>query len=103
MLRNPDTLPAGDTIIEDAALEPFFITTTQAGGYTVYERVVRGKDNKAYLKTVSYPSTFNNALRTVAKEKLNSGENLKYESISDYVYKWESIVKSIETATKMTM
>ena len=26
MLRNPDTIPAGDTIIQDPAMEPFFIT-----------------------------------------------------------------------------
>lgn len=103
MLRNPNSIPAGDTIIEDKSLEPFFITSSKVGGYVVYERVIRGKDDKPYLRTVGYPSTFNNALRSVAKEKLNAGENAKYDSISEYVGKWESITDAILSATKMTM
>ena len=35
MLRNPNTIPAGDTIIEDPAMEPFFITNSSSGGFTV--------------------------------------------------------------------
>lgn len=103
MLRNPNSIPAGDTVIEDPSLEPFFITRSKVGGYVVYERVVRGKEDKAYLRTVGYPSTFNNALKTVAKEKLNSGEQQSYASIREYVTEWETIVKTIENATKITL
>lgn len=101
MLRNPNTIPAGDTVIEDKALEPFFITNSSSGGYTVYERVNRGKDDKAYLRSVCYPSTFNHALKVIAKEKLSTGETNHYSSINEYVSKWESITKAIEKATLM--
>ena len=42
MLRRPDSIPATDTVIEDPAMEPFFITNSASGGYTVYERVIKG-------------------------------------------------------------
>ena len=42
MLRNPDSVPSSDTVIQDPVMEPFFITRSQTGGYTVYERVVKG-------------------------------------------------------------
>lgn len=99
MLRNPNTIPAGDTVIEDPTLEPFFIVNATSGGYTVYEKVTRGKDDNSYLRTVSYPSTFNHALKVVAKEKLNTGDNTYYSSIKQYVDRWEAITKSIENAT----
>ena len=35
MLRNPDSIPASDTLIADPVMEPFFITRSQTGGYTV--------------------------------------------------------------------
>ena len=54
MLRNPSSIPAGDTVVEDASLEPFFITNSKTSGYTVYEKVTRGKDNRQYLRTVGY-------------------------------------------------
>ena len=40
MLRNPNSIPATDTIIADPVMEPFFITRSPNNGYTVYERVV---------------------------------------------------------------
>ena len=35
MLRKPDSIPANDTVITDPALEPFFISRSQTGGYTL--------------------------------------------------------------------
>lgn len=99
MLRNPSTIPAGDTVIEDAVLEPYFIVNSTSGGYTVYERVNRGKEGKPYLRSVCYPSTFNHALKVIAREKLNTGETTYYTSIKEYISKWESITESIEKAT----
>ena len=52
MLRNPDSISSGDTIIEDPGLEPFFITRSQVGGYVVYERVVKGENKNNYLKNI---------------------------------------------------
>ena len=43
MLRNPNSIPAGDILIQDPVMEPFFITKSQSGGYTVYERVEKGE------------------------------------------------------------
>lgn len=103
MLRNPNTIPVGDTVIEDPVLEPFFIVSAASGGYTVYERVNRGKNDNAYLRSVCYPSTFNHALKVIAKEKLNTGETLNYSSIQEYVSKWEQITKSIETAVQFNL
>lgn len=101
MLRNPNTIPAGDTVIEDPIMEPFFITHSQSGGYTVYERVNRGKDGKAYLRTVCYPSTFNYALRAVSKELLNFGETKHFSTIKDYIKEWDAIQQSMRTMTTL--
>lgn len=99
MLRNPNTIPAGDTVIEDPQMEPFFITHSSSGGYTVYERVNRGKGDTAYLRTVCYPSTFNHALKVVAKEKLHFNEVKNYGSIKEYIETWNSIEKNMRTMT----
>ena len=48
MLRNPNSIPAIDTIIADPKMEPFFITRSPNNGYTVYERVIKGDNNTEY-------------------------------------------------------
>tara|TARA_X000001316_G_C921431_1_gene35830 strand:- start:397 stop:693 length:297 start_codon:yes stop_codon:yes gene_type:complete len=93
MLRNPNSIPAADTLIEDPVMEPFFISRSQTGGYTVYERVIKGDNNTEYIKTVSYPSNFGNALKTVAREILNE-EGKKY-SLKEYVDRWENVKNSL--------
>ena len=93
MLRNPDSVPASDTLIQDPVMEPFFITRSQTGGYTVYERVVKGENSTSYIKTVSYPSNFGNALKCVAREVLN--ESGKTYDLKSYVDRWESIKESL--------
>ena len=99
MLRNPNTIPAGDTVIEDPIMEPFFITHSKSGGYTVFEKVNRGKDDRAYLRTVCYPSTFNYALRAISKELLNFGENKHFSTIKQYIEDWETIQHKMNTMT----
>lgn len=98
MLRRPDSIPSGDTIIQDPVMEPFFIAKSQSGGYTVYERVVKGDNNTEYIKTICYPGSFNHALKSVAREKLNSGDKTIY-SLKEYVTRWESIQKEISSMT----
>ena len=93
MLRNPNSIPATDTIIADPVMEPFFITRSPNNGYTVYERVVKGDNNTEYIKTVSYPSTFGAALKTIAKEKLN--EEGKTYDLKSYVERWENVKNSL--------
>ena len=102
MLRRPDSIPAGDTVIADPVMEPFFISKSQSGGYTVYERVVKGENNTEYIKTVSYPATFNSALKRVVNEKLNNGENKLY-NLKDYVNRYESIYKEVLSMTSIEL
>lgn len=93
MLRNPDSVPSSDTIIQDPVMEPFFITRSQTGGYTVYERVIKGENDTEYIKTLGYPSNFGNALRSVAREILN--EEGKTFTLKEYVNRWESVKDSL--------
>tara|TARA_X000001382_G_C3170417_1_gene179274 strand:+ start:175 stop:471 length:297 start_codon:yes stop_codon:yes gene_type:complete len=93
MLRNPNSIPASDTIIADPVMEPFFITRSPNNGYTVYERVIKGDNDTEYIKNVSYPSNFGNALQTVAREKLN--EEGKTFSLKQYVDRWENVKDSL--------
>ena len=93
MLRNPDSIPASDTLIQDPVMEPFFITRSQTGGYTVYERVIKGENSTEYIKTISYPSNFGSALRTIAKEMLNEGG--KTYDLKSYVKRWEDVKNSL--------
>lgn len=99
MLRNPNTIPAGDVLIEDPIMEPFFIVKSTTGGYTVYERVTRGKEDNAYLRTVCYPSTFNHALKVVSRELLHTTGSSHYKSIQEYIGTWNDIQNKINTMT----
>jgi hypothetical protein len=95
MLRNPNSIPDGDTIIQDPVMEPFFIAKSQSGGYTVYERVIKGENKTEYIKTVCYPSNFGGALKTVAREILNGDPTKKVYSLKEYANRWESIKNSL--------
>lgn len=90
MLRKPDSIPAGDTIIEDPVMEPYFITKSKSGGYTVYERVTKEGNKNEYIRTICYPSTFNHALKSVSAEILHSNKT-NYNSIKDYITEWKGI------------
>ena len=98
MLRRPDSIPDGDTIIEDPIMEPFFIAKSSSGGYTVYERVVKGDNNTHYIKTICYPSNFNYALKTVSKQMLYTKSN-HYTSIKDYIKEWSTIENKMSSLT----
>tara|TARA_R110002153_G_scaffold173277_2_gene326004 strand:- start:49 stop:354 length:306 start_codon:yes stop_codon:yes gene_type:complete len=100
MLRRPDSIPAGDTVIEDPVMEPFFIAKSTSGGYTVYQRVIKGDNDTPYIKTVSYPATFNAALKTVSRELLNSKSNY-YPNIKQYIKEWGTIEKKMSTLTNI--
>jgi len=103
MLRRPDSIPAGDTVVQDPVMEPFFIAKSQSGGYTVYERVIKGEKNTEYIKTICYPSNFNGALKVVAREKLNSGTQKVYNSLQEYSTKWKDIQTAMETMTTIDL
>ena len=98
MLRKPDSIPAGDTLIEDPVMEPFFICKSSSGGYTLYERVVKGENNTEYIKTVCYPSTFNSALKATARELLNC-KRVHYKTIKSYIKEWKDIQEKLSLLT----
>lgn len=99
MLRDPNTIPKGDTLIEDPVMEPFFIVKSASEGYTVFERVIRGEKNTAYFRTVCYPSTFNHALKVVSRELLQTSETKHYKTVKDYIETWNSIQEKMNTMT----
>ena len=49
-------------------MEPFFITKSSTGGYTVYESVIKGENNTPYIKTICYPARFSFALKVAWPE-----------------------------------
>jgi len=100
MLRRPDSIPDGDTVIEDPVMEPFFIAKSSSGGYTVYERVIKGENDTPYIKTICYPATFNNALKVVCRELLNYKSNY-YTSIKDYIVEWKDIQEKMTSLTNI--
>ena len=79
-------------------MEPFFIAKSSSGGYTVYERVIKGDNNTPYIKTICYPATFNHALKVVSRELLNAGKNY-YNSIKEYIQEWKDIQEKMTTLT----
>ena len=95
MLRRPDSIPSGDTVIQDPAMEPFFITNSASGGY---ERVIKGENDTHYIKTVCYPGNFTYALKRVAEELLNS--NREYKSVKKYVDTYKNITEKITSIMK---
>lgn len=99
MLRKPDSIPANDTVIADPSMEPFFISKSTTGGFTVYERVVKGDNNTPYIKTICYPATFAYALKTVAEEKLNSRKS--YDSIQEYVSAYKTISENMTNSVSL--
>jgi len=103
MLRKPDSLSPSDTVIQDPAMEPFFITKSQAGGYVVYERVTKGEKNTEYIKTICYPSTFNYALKAVARERLNCTDKSQYNSLKEYIGRWEDIMNEMKSLTTIDL
>ena len=93
MLRRPDSIPDSDTLIEDKVMEPFFVSVSSSGGYSVYERVTKGENNTEYIKTLGYPSNFGNALKMIARELTN--EEGKTFTLKEYLSRWENVKNSL--------
>lgn len=101
MLRNADTISPSDILIEDPLMEPLFITKSQSGGYTVFERVNRGKDGKPYIRTIGYFSSFNSCLKRVSKELLHYTKKEKYSSIKEYIETYSELENKMSTLTSL--
>jgi hypothetical protein len=101
MLRNPDSISANDILIEDPLMEPFFITKSDTSGYTVYERVTTGKNDKDYIKTIGYFSNFGNCLKRVSKELLTYQKKNHYSSIREYLKTYSELEQKMRTITEL--
>lgn len=99
MLRRPDSISPVDTIIEDPVMEPFFIVKSSAGGYVVYERVIKGENKTEYIKSHGYPSNFNNALKMVSRELLYQANDRHFTSIKEYIQTFEQLEQKMRTLT----
>jgi len=95
MLRKPNSIPKGDTIIEDPAIEPYFLVKSRVGGYVLYKRVTRGANNTEYIQTICYPGNFQHALRLLGEEMLNNGEKVVYSSLKNYIKEYNKIEERI--------
>lgn len=86
--------------IRDKALEPYYIGKDNYC-YTVYEIITPKKENLekgakgvAYEKPVGHYSKIGGALLKISKEKLDSNPK-DYESVMDYLDRWEDIKNEI--------
>lgn len=97
-------LPQSVTVIKDPILAPYFIGKDQ-NCYTVYQNVVPGTNakgrgrktrTKESIKPLSFHTTFNSCLNSIAQLKL--GQQSEYNSIRDYVNEWQKISSEFQQA-----
>ena len=92
---------SNNTIIRDPKIEPFFISK-DSYCYTIYKMVTPnakytdgGKEGKDYQKAIGHYSNFGNALKALAKQKLN--DNQSYNSIKEYLQTFKNLEESLKT------
>lgn len=87
--------------ITDPKIAPYIIgKDTAHGGYVVYEDVktdnTKNGETREYLKTICYPSNFQNALKAVIREKMKGTSKHHYNSLEEYVQRWERVNTEIK-------
>ena len=89
------------TLIKDPLIEPYFIGK-DSSSYTVYESMKAGASNKGRgrkarttegIKPISFHSTFDSCLVSIAKLKVDNRP--VYDSISEYVTEWRRVKEEI--------
>jgi len=89
------------TLIKDPLIEPYFIGK-DSSSYTVYESMKAGASNKGRgrktrttegIKPISFHSTFDSCLVSIAKLKVDNRP--VYDSISEYVTEWRRVQEEI--------
>ena len=93
----------GQTAIFDPKIEPFFIVKGNSGEYLVCEETTTSSDHhlsngedRTVVKVHSYPSTFNNALRSIVHRK-SVEEGKHYDSINEYIEKFDNIMNTMRS------
>lgn len=97
MLRKPDSLSPKDIRIEDKAMEPFFITKQLGAGYTIYERV-QSEGKKEYIRSVSYPASFQGAIKRIAQELLEQKGTKLYSNLNSYIEAYDKITDNLKNS-----
>lgn len=95
MLRKPFKIAKEDTLIKDAAIEPYFIVKSNVGGYVIYKKVERGVNKTQYWQTICYPGNFSQALSKVAELILNDGYDKEYKCLKSYISEYKNIEERI--------
>lgn len=96
MLRKPESQSSKEVIIEDPALEPYFISMPREGGFIVYQRIQRGKNGTKYNRAVSYPSTLSRSVKAIQRELMLSGEVRNFKSLQEFVKSWEELGEKLK-------
>ena len=93
----------GQTSIFDPKIEPFFIVKGNSGEYLVCEETKTSSDHhlsngedRTVVKVHSYPTTFNNELRSIVHRK-SVQEGKHYNSISEYIQKFDDIMTDMRS------
>ena len=95
-----------NTTIKDPALEPYYVSKDQYC-FTVIETITpddknigrfkkedKGNQGKNYEKPVAHYSTFADALKRIAKEKVSLKS--EYDSIQSYVNEWTNQLEQLK-------
>lgn len=89
-------------VIEDEAIEPYFITCVSGSCYTV-SRKREDKHGELKYTDVCYPGSLEGCLRRIAKEKMNGEDGVKlYGSLREYVDRWQETIGTLVAAIEET-
>lgn len=95
------------TTIKDPILDPYYISKDNYG-YTIHETITpdsryldKDSEGKDYIKAICHPSTFGNCLTRIINLKLNDGTN--YNSISEYIDRYNKISEKIKNTIKIEL
>jgi hypothetical protein len=94
-----------NTIIKDPVLEPFFIVRDKYN-YSVMETIIPqekylepGSKGNPYEKAVGHYGSLGNALKSIAKGRLD-GPELEYSSVKDYLDRHEELLNEMKRLLK---
>ena len=88
------------TLIEDAAMEPYFITKDE-NCYTVNQRIQSNADHfrskgksKEYTKALTFHANFGQALNRITQDKLHTKEH--YTTLDSFLNEFRTIENKIK-------
>tara|TARA_Y100001973_G_C5195094_1_gene333654 strand:+ start:91 stop:402 length:312 start_codon:yes stop_codon:yes gene_type:complete len=88
------------TLIEDAAMEPYFITKDE-NCYTVNQRIQSNADHfrskgksKEYTKALTFHANFGQALNRITQDKLHTKEH--YTTLDSFLNEFRTIENNIK-------